>query len=85
MGNSEDNGEERNYDERFLEQQFDKEYPEGVFLEAVRNCPVASTDNVADEVGCDRSTAYRRLKQLEERGEIGSEDVSRGKVWTRRI
>ena len=86
MGDPGDNPDSRDYDEEFLDQQYDQEYPDGAFLEAIRKCDVASTKNVAAEVGCDRSTAYRRLTDLEERDEIGSETLGGGsKVWTRRI
>ncbi|QCC57277.1 winged helix-turn-helix domain-containing protein (plasmid) [Natrinema thermotolerans] len=67
-------------------QQFEAEYTDGDFLEAVRNCTVPSTSNIAEAVGCRRRTALRRLKKLEDQGEIGSETLGGGsKVWTRRI
>jgi len=63
-------------------QQFGEEYTDSNFLQAVRDCPVASTPNVADEIGCYRKTALRRLTKLEEQGEVGHETVSgKAKVW----
>ena len=86
MDEPNESADSRDYDEEFLDQQYERKYPDGAFLEAVRKCEVASTKNVADEIGCDRSTAYRRLKQLEKRDEIGSETLGGdSKVWTRRI
>jgi len=62
--------------------QFKQEYTDADFLDAVRECTVASTTNVADEIGCNRKTALRRLKQLEADDELVSEDVGvRAKVW----
>ena len=63
-------------------QRFEAEYTDQDFLDAVQECPVASTSNVADEIGCNRKTALRRLQQLEEQDEIQSETVGeRAKVW----
>ena len=63
-------------------QQFNQEYTDDEFLQAVRDCPVASTPNVADAIGCYRKTALRRLEQLEEQGAVGHETVSgSAKVW----
>jgi len=63
-------------------QQFNQEYTNDDFLDAVRECAVASTPNVADEIGCYRKTALRRLEKLEEQGEVGHETVSgSAKVW----
>ncbi|WP_337653193.1 winged helix-turn-helix domain-containing protein [Halomontanus rarus] len=62
--------------------QYREEYPEKDFLEAIRECSVASTTNVATEIGCNRSTALRRLTQLEKREKIASERVGeKAKVW----
>ena len=63
-------------------QRYDQEYTDEDFLDAIRECPVASTTNVADAIGCYRKTALRRLNELEERGEVASESVSgKAKVW----
>lgn len=63
-------------------QQFNQEFADEDFLKAVRECPVASTPNVAEEVGCYRKTALRRLNELEEKGEVGYEKVGgRSRVW----
>jgi len=71
------------YDERFLESQYEQEYTDADFLEAIGTCAVATTRNVADEIGCNRTTALRRLNALEEHGEIEvSERAAGAKVWT---
>ncbi|WP_276257162.1 winged helix-turn-helix domain-containing protein [Halomontanus rarus] len=73
---------EREYHERFLDEQFEEEYPDLLFLESIRECELASTKNVADRVGCDRATAWRRLKKLEEEeGVLESVPVGGAKVW----
>jgi len=72
------------YSDEYLEQQYEQEYTDGDFLEAIAECSVASTSNVAESVGCNHATAFRRLKQLEEDGEIDSGLVGSGrgsKVW----
>ena len=62
--------------------QFNQEFSDEDFLNAVRECPVASTPNVADEIGCYRKTALRRLGKLEEQGEVGYEKVGgNARVW----
>lgn len=64
-------------------QQFESEYEDEDLLEAIDECAVASTKNVAEAVGCRRRTALRRLKQLEKWGEIDAETLGGGsKVWT---
>ena len=74
---------DREYDERFLEQQYDEQYPDEMFLAAIKSCSVPSTGNVADEIGCNRTTALRRLDKLEESGAIEvSGEVGRARVWS---
>jgi DNA-binding transcriptional regulator YhcF (GntR family) len=51
------------------------------FVDAVAVLPVASTQNVADEVGCSYDLAYRRLKTLENEGRVKSETVRGSFVW----
>jgi len=63
------------------EGQFSEQYPREAFLQAVEDTPVASTQNVADEVGCSYDLAYRRLKRLESDGTVEHEDVGRAFVW----
>ncbi|ELY73222.1 winged helix-turn-helix domain-containing protein [Natrinema pallidum] len=62
--------------------QFNQEYTDDDFLKAIRECPVASTGEIADAVGCYRKTVLARLGKLEEQGEVGHKKVSgKAKVW----
>ncbi len=51
------------------------------FVEAVEKVDTASTQHVADEVGCSYDLAYRRLKQLEEENKIGVEKIGNTYQW----
>jgi CTP-dependent riboflavin kinase len=62
--------------------QFAEEYEDEAFLSAIESLPVASTQNVADEVGCSYDLAYRRLQSLEEDREIEHGEVGGSFVWT---
>ena len=62
--------------------QFTEEYEDEAFLSAIESLPVASTQNVADEVGCSYDLAYRRLQSLEEDREIEHGEVGGSFVWT---
>ena len=62
---------------------FNQEYSDEEFLSAVENLPVAGTQKVADEVGCSYNLAYRRLKNLNESGQVNCEKVGSAFVWTR--
>lgn len=68
-------------DDRDDEGRYSQKYPDEAFLEAVRTLDVASTQNVADEVGCSYDLAYRRLKSHEEEGTVNSEKVGSSFVW----
>ena len=58
-------------------------YPDEAFLHAVETLgPDAGTQAITDEVGCDRDTAYRRLRTLEEEGEIESRKVGMSRLWS---
>ena len=63
------------------EGKFNKKYPDRNFISAVESLPVASTQNVADKVGCSYDLAYRRLQDLEEESEIEKEEVGGSFVW----
>ena len=51
------------------------------FLDAVASLPVASTQRVADEVGCSYDLAYRRLKQLADENRVDNKKVGGSFVW----
>lgn len=62
--------------------QFTLEYEDKAFLSAITSLSVASTQSVADEVGCSYDLAYRRLKALNDEGEVKKEEVGGSFVWT---
>ena len=41
----------------------------------------AGTQDVADEVGCAYRTAYAKLTELEERGDVTSRKVGNARLW----
>lgn len=57
------------------------QYEDEAFLTAVESLSVASTQRVADKVGCSYNLAYRRLKQLEEEERMESKTVGGSFVW----
>lgn len=58
-------------------------YTDEAFLRAVQKLgPNAGTQAVADEVGCDRDTAYRRLRSLEDADKLESRKVGMARLWT---
>jgi hypothetical protein len=58
-----------------------QEYPDSAFLEAVEDLSPASTSEVAEAVGCSSDNAYRRLKTLEESGEVESKMAGNSLIW----
>lgn len=57
------------------------QYEKEAFLNAINHLPVASTQRIANEVGCSYDLAYRRLKELEEEGLVENEKVGGAFVW----
>ncbi|WP_049895732.1 helix-turn-helix domain-containing protein [Halopiger xanaduensis] len=57
-------------------------YSDADFLEAIADQDMPTTGDVARAVGCARTTAYGRLKRLEESGTVESRDVGSALVWT---
>lgn len=43
---------------------------------------MASTRQVADAIGCDKDTAYRRLRSLSESGVLDKQDSVNTLLWT---
>lgn len=53
------------------------------FIEAVRELgPAVGTQDIADKIGCDRDTAYERLMELVDVGEIETRKVGRSRIWS---
>lgn len=66
------------------------QYTEQINLEAVLSVferaevPVLTASEVADELGCSRPSAYNKLEELEERGELHKKKVgARAVVYIR--
>jgi len=70
-------------DDRDEEGKYTETYADEAFLSAIDETDVASTQAVADGVGCSYDLAYRRLKQLEDDGEVKSQEVRNAFVWLR--
>lgn len=60
---------------------FSDHYPDGAFLTVIRERDLPTTTEIADAVGCDRRTAYVRLKELQDRGVVTSRKVGTTLVW----
>ncbi|MFC6720299.1 transcriptional regulator [Halobacteriaceae bacterium SHR40] len=60
---------------------FTEEYPETDFLEALDEIGPAGTTDISDHVGCDRRTAYLKLKSLEKDNEVRSQKVGNALLW----
>jgi len=60
---------------------YTEKYSDEAFLEAIENVDVASTQNIAEEVGCSYDLAYRRLKNLEDEGEVETQEVRNAFIW----
>jgi CTP-dependent riboflavin kinase len=60
---------------------YSESFSDADFINAVRAVPVASTQNVADEVGCSYNLAYRRLTTLYEEDSIQREEVGTSFVY----
>ena len=58
-------------------------YPREDFLNAVKKLgPSVGTQAIADAVGCNRDTAYRRLRDIEKEGAIESRKVGMARLWS---
>lgn len=53
-----------------------------VFIDAVSGAGGATTEEVADRVGCDRRTARDRLDELEEAGQVEKREIENSLFWT---
>lgn len=62
--------------------QYTEKYPSSAFVEALDDVGTATTADVADAVGCDQDTAYRRLRTLAEEGRIEQQKVGNSLLWS---
>jgi len=60
---------------------YEKEYSDEELVEAVETLKIASTGEVADEVGGHHDQVRERLKQLAEEGRIDKKECKRRLVW----
>lgn len=56
-------------------------YPDVDFLDAIREQDTPTTGDVAEGVGCSRTTAHKRLTTLEDDGKVESKEVGAALVW----
>lgn len=62
---------------------FETSYSDDDFRAAVETLgPGVGTADIADMVGCGRDTAYRRLRGLEDDGEVESRKVGMARLWS---
>lgn len=58
------------------------EFEDEEFIAAIEDLSgSASTTEIADSIGCDRRTAYLRLKELEDEEHISSRKVGNSLLW----
>ncbi len=60
---------------------FTEEYPREEFISTLEELGSAGTTDISNQIGCDRRTAYLKLKSLEEEGEIKSKKVGNALLW----
>ena len=60
---------------------FTEEYPREEFISSLEELGSAGTTDISNQIGCDRRTAYLKLKSLEEEGEIKSKKVGNALLW----
>lgn len=61
---------------------FTEEYPPEELVAAIRDAGgAAGTQEVAERVGCSYETAYKKLRWLEDAGEIAHRKVGNARLW----
>jgi hypothetical protein len=70
-------------DSRDDDGRYTQEYSDESFLSAIDEVNVASTQSIADEVGCSYDLAYRRLSDLRQSGVVDAREVRGAFVWVR--
>jgi predicted ArsR family transcriptional regulator len=60
--------------------EYQREYTDGEIRELLRETRL-STREVADALGCHRTTAHERLTELEDEGRIKSKSVGNTLLW----
>ena len=63
--------------------QYTNKYTSAEFIRAIRDLGgAAGTQEIADVVGCNYNTAYSKLRQLEDGGEVESRKVANARLWS---
>lgn len=58
-------------------------YPPEDILEAIRDLSgTAATSEIAEEIGANRDTAYKKLQLMEEKGQVTSRRAGGIRVWS---
>ena len=61
---------------------YTESYPPEAVIEAIHNAgDMASTTDVADALGSSYETAYKKLRALEDSGEVQSRKVANARLW----
>lgn len=60
---------------------FTEEFPLEEFLYTLEEIGPAGTTEIAEQIGCDRRTAYLKLQSLEEDGDVESRKVGNALLW----
>jgi len=60
---------------------FTEEYPSKAFINALDELGPTGTTDISDRIGCDRRTAYLKLKSLEEDGKVESKKIGNALLW----
>jgi len=62
--------------------EFVDKYPREALLEAIRESGgIAATSEVAEAVGADRNTVYKKLQSMEADGDVSSRKAGGIRVW----
>lgn len=80
VGNNQDSESGRERDEETG--RFREEYPPEELIQAIRDAGgAAGTQEVADAVDCSYETAYKKLRGLEDAGELTHRKVGNARLW----
>jgi DNA-binding Lrp family transcriptional regulator len=61
---------------------YNREFELSDFVSALQEIGPTSTSKIAEEVGCSRDLAYRRLKELEDEGIVSGELIGGNYRWS---
>jgi len=71
------------YDERDEESgEFQRKFADVDFINSLEQHQPATTNDIAEDVGCKYRTAYERLQQLEDGGKVEAQKVGSSLLWS---